>query len=146
MGLSQVKAWHERTRPEPGDKDFQVQLGCHFEEIVEMLECLEGDNGMSRLMISSVAYELGKLSRALKIGTVRVSIQDRARMLDSICDQIVTGVGVGHCAKMNVVEGLRRVDASNWSKFDANGQPIRDANGKIVKGPNYKEPNLGDLV
>ena len=39
-----------------------------------------------------------------------------------------------------------RVHASNMSKLGADGQPIRREDGKILKGPNYFEPSLIDLV
>ena len=41
---------------------------------------------------------------------------------------------------------LRRVHYSNMSKVGPDGKPIRRADGKILKGPNYQPPNLFDLV
>jgi hypothetical protein len=32
------------------------------------------------------------------------------------------------------------------SKLGADGKPILREDGKVQKGPNYKEPNLKDLV
>jgi hypothetical protein len=72
-------------------------------------------------------------------------IADRRELLDSLADQIVTAVGVGHCANMNVPEAVLRVNKSNWSKYDQDGQPIFKPNGKIDKGPNYVEPDLSGL-
>jgi len=43
-------------------------------------------------------------------------------------------------------EALNRVHQSNMSKLDEDGQPIRREDGKVLKGPNYKEPTLTDLV
>jgi len=40
MSVDSIEMWHKRARPNPTDKDFNVQLGCHFEEIVEMLDAL----------------------------------------------------------------------------------------------------------
>lgn len=37
MSIESIELWHKRARPEPTDKDFNVQLGCHLEEVVEML-------------------------------------------------------------------------------------------------------------
>lgn len=45
-----------------------------------------------------------------------------------------------------VSEAFRRVHESNMSKLDANGKPIRREDGKIMKGPNYKAPDLTDLI
>ena len=43
-------------------------------------------------------------------------------------------------------EALNRVHLSNMSKLDEDGKPIYREDGKVLKGPNYKPPNLSDLV
>lgn len=30
--LKKIKNWHELARKEPNQNDFNVQLGCHFDE------------------------------------------------------------------------------------------------------------------
>ena len=42
-------------------------------------------------------------------------------------------------------EALDRVHQSNLSKLDEEGNPIYRDDGKVLKGPNYKPPNLEDL-
>ena len=42
-------------------------------------------------------------------------------------------------------EALDRVHKSNLSKLDEEGNPIYREDGKVLKGPNYKPPNLEDL-
>ena len=42
-------------------------------------------------------------------------------------------------------EALNRVHISNLSKLGEDNKPIRREEGKILKGPNYKPPNLEDL-
>ena len=41
---------------------------------------------------------------------------------------------------------MQRVHESNMSKLDTNGRPIYRPDGKVMKGPNYKEPYLLDLI
>ena len=43
-------------------------------------------------------------------------------------------------------EALDRVHKSNMSKLGLDGKPIRRADGKVLKGPNYKPPILNDLI
>ena len=43
-------------------------------------------------------------------------------------------------------EALDRVHKSNMSKLGLDGTPIRRADGKVLKGPNYKPPILNDLI
>ena len=42
-------------------------------------------------------------------------------------------------------EALNRVHISNMSKLDEDGNPIYREDGKVLKGPNYKPPDLSDL-
>ena len=43
-------------------------------------------------------------------------------------------------------EALNRIHESNMSKLGEDGKPIYRDDGKVLKGPNYKPPNLSDLV
>lgn len=142
MTTEAIELWHKRARPEPTDADFNVQLGCHFEEIEEMMTTIVTDDEGVWHEVRSQIYALSKL---LKLGELKVRVDDRKEFLDSIADQVVTGIGAAHCVGMKGAAACERVNASNWSKFDHNGQPIRDANGKIAKGPNYKKPELDGL-
>ena len=48
--------------------------------------------------------------------------------------------------KWDLDEAMYRVHESNMSKLDEDGKPIYREDGKVLKGPNYKPPNLEDLV
>ena len=43
-------------------------------------------------------------------------------------------------------EALNRVHISNMSKLGEDGKPIYREDGKVLKGPNYKPPDLSDLI
>ena len=43
-------------------------------------------------------------------------------------------------------EALDRVHQSNMSKLGEDGKPIYREDGKVLKGPNYKSPDLNDLI
>ena len=70
---------------------------------------------------------------------------DRTGLLDSLADQIVTAIGVGHMFGMDVLGALAEVDRSNWSKF-VDGKPQFDANGKIAKPATYSPPDLARFI
>ena len=146
-----IEMWHKRARPNPTADDFDVQLGCHIEEFLEMLDVLKLTVQHPRDWenfdeeFSEMFDTLFCISSQLKRGTMRAEITNRKEFLDAIADQVVTGVGAAHCAGMQATEAVRRVNASNFSKFDKDGQPIRDKDGKIAKGPDYKKPDLEGL-
>jgi predicted HAD superfamily Cof-like phosphohydrolase len=142
MSTEAIELWHKRARPEPTAADFNVQLGCHFEEIEEMMRSVDTSDDE---LWHDVRLQVLTLAKLLKINELKATINDRNEFLDSIADQVVTGIGSAYCAGMKGAVACDRVNASNWSKFDHNGQPIRDANGKITKGPNYQPPVLDGL-
>jgi hypothetical protein len=78
----------------------------------------------------------------LKKGVKTVSSVNREALLDSLADQIVTAVGVGVCAKMDMNAAVTEVNESNWSKFNYKGYPEFDEHGKIKKGERYRKPAL----
>ena len=57
-----------------------------------------------------------------------------------VCYQFAAAYGLDLDAAMD------RVFESNMSKLDDNGNPIYRDDGKVLKGPNYKKPDLYDLV
>lgn len=141
--LTTINIWHRRARPEPTEANFNVQLGCHLEEIAEMLDTLAANPTAERSFIDLKIYVKG-FAEGLKRGEVTMGITDRKEFLDSMADQVVTAVGVGHCANMDVPAACERVDNSNWSKF-VDGQPQFNEHGKITKGPYYAPPDLEGL-
>ena len=140
MCLDLIAMWHDRARPNPDSKALGVSLGVHAEEFVEMLESLEPTEA-----ILNARQAVGALAELWKEGIHYPMIADRNGMLDSLADQIVTAMGVGHCANMRTTEACRRVNHSNWSKFDRDGKPIFKPNGKVDKGPDYARPDLSGL-
>ena len=146
MSIQSIQLWHSLARPNPDQRGFDVQLGCHFEEIAEMLETLEFQNTESvDLTLAGKdmhAYHAVKfLADRLKSGLMTANIKDRKGFADSVGDQVVTVVGSAYCAYMHPTLIVERVDFSNWSKF-VDGVPQFLPNGKIAKAPTYKEPDL----
>jgi predicted HAD superfamily Cof-like phosphohydrolase len=151
MSIESIALWHNRARPNPNDENFNVQLGCHMEEFVEMIESLrfthKNGNGVEIPGKNSALYQhVKEFADGLKSGRITAHIADTKGLLDAMADQIVTAVGVGHCANTDIVQAVNIVNTSNWSKFDSNGNPYFDQGGKILKGPNYKAPDLSDCI
>lgn len=141
MSVDIIEMWHQRARPNPIQADLNTQFGCHLEEIVEMLDVVSIDS--MNLAVARNALHI--LSEHLKSNALSVNIIDRGSFLDAVADQIVTGIGSAYCAHMKPSEAVYRVNRSNWSKYDVDGKPIFDENGKIKKGPNYARPDLTGL-
>jgi len=144
--IENIVRWFDRADPKPTAAKLNCQIGVHLEECAEFLQSLHGTDRMSQEALLDVHDAISSLADALKSGIASVVVSDRTACLDAICDQIVTATGVGTYANLNVELGLSRVVASNWSKFDRDGNPIFKSNGKIAKGPDYLPPDLRECV
>jgi predicted HAD superfamily Cof-like phosphohydrolase len=142
--LGQTVLWFERAVPAPTSKNLHTQLGCHFEEVAEMIDVLDSGNPRTNRLLLDAKLALEVLATHLKAydEVVHVPPHYRADLLDALCDQIVTATGVGHMMGFLIQEAVHVVNLSNWSKFDDNGQPIFDTNRKVQKGPNYFKADL----
>jgi hypothetical protein len=142
--IRSIQRWFEKTRSEKTARDFLAQVACHYEEVAECTEALGHPAGA-----------IHKLSENFRVtDPLYVDTDSRCKplpegwrkdLLDALCDQIVTAIGVAHCANLDIVGALQEVNESNWSKFE-NDEPIRDEHGKIIKGEHYKAPELGTFV
>lgn len=148
MQIHQIAEWFRKAVPHPTQKNFTTQLGVHIEEVAEMCEQLRGDTALDEAALNEFVQCMKKFSVDLKAGAVDVVLPEKNRIefLDGICDQVVTGVGLAVYQNLDVESGLQEVADSNDSKFGVDGNPIFDENMKIIKGPNYRKPNLAAFV
>lgn len=140
--LADTLKWFELAVPEPTLKSQMVQIGCHFEEVAEMM--VELGNRHESLEIDNLAdYYKNLFTDSEHIAPL--SLEKDIELLDSLCDQIVTALGVGYMFGFDMQKALAEVVRSNFSKFE-NGKPVFDDNGKIKKGANYTPPQLGEFI
>lgn len=131
--INEISHWFKEAVPAPTDDNRQVQLGVHFEEVAEMAAAVG---------FMSASDNVANLANLLKKKFFQDMNVDRIELLDSLCDQIVTAIGVAHMYGMDISGALNEVNRSNWSKFK-DGKPVFDANGKIAKNKDtYFKPSL----
>ena len=123
----------------PGTDRFPVQLGCHLEEVVEMLnEVYVADSDVNSAL-EEACIELTKAAEALKSGLQEVAVDRAEAFEDSLLDQLVTGTGLLKMRGADVAESVARVDVANFTKF-VDGKPVYKDGGKVGKGPNFWNP------
>lgn len=87
--------------------------------------------------IDSLITELKKFGKTNK--------ETRARMFKELADLQYVVSGMAVALGIPLEEVFERVHQSNMSKL-VNGKPLKRADGKFLKGPNYKKPVLDDLA
>lgn len=73
---------------------------------------------------------------------------DLVEVTDALADQlyILLGTMVAH-GMTNIIEQVfDEVHRSNMSKLGEDGKPIYREDGKVLKGPNFSKPNIGQFL
>lgn len=140
--IQSIHSWFAKAHGDARLKKRTVQVGVHFEEVREMLEALHSKDPTAEHLMQKAGAALNELACFLKQNSSTVVLYaDSTLLLDALCDQIVTAVGVGYDFGYSTPKALVEVNRSNYSKF-VRGEPVFDENGKIRKGPDYTPPNL----
>ena len=93
---------------------------------------------------TSLRYEL--IKEELEELKVAISNKDIKEVADALTDILYVTYGAGHAFGINLDKCFEEVQNSNMSKLGKDGKPIYNDKGKVMKGPNYFEPNLNKFV
>lgn len=141
--IHSIKEWFKAAKPKPTVKDAWVQIGCHYEEVAEMADALWDKEVLESAENAADNYK--DAADCFICFLEDLSESQRIQLLDAICDQIVTAVGVAYMMGMDIEGALAEVNRSNWSKFEG-GVPVFNEQGKIAKGAQYTPPELSDYI
>jgi len=120
--LNQVREWHER-----------------FHAPVLHEPALPA--GRRELRLSLLEEEIKELREAVEAG-------DMVEVLDALCDiqYVLDGAFLEFGLHPVKDAAFAEVQASNMSKLGEDGRPILREDGKILKGPNFRPPNLAQFI
>lgn len=73
---------------------------------------------------------------------------DIVEIADALGDQlyILCGTILRHGLQHKIAEVFEEIQRSNMSKLGADGKPIYREDGKVLKGPNYFKPKIGEIL
>ena len=74
--------------------------------------------------------------------------KDLVEIADALGDKlyILCGTILAHGLQDKIVEVFNEIQRSNMSKLDVNGKPVFREDGKILKGPNYFQPKIKEIL
>ncbi len=70
---------------------------------------------------------------------------DQEKLTKELCDLLWVTYQAAAFFGLPIEKAFQRVYDSNMSKLGDEGKPVLREDGKILKGPNYKPADLGDL-
>ena len=94
--------------------------------------------------LNELKIEIETLCQELQT-TGNTKVETRARMLKELSDLQYVLSGMAVSFNLPLEEAFLRVHQSNMSKL-VDGKPLKRADGKFLKGPNYQPPHLEDLA
>ena len=91
------------------------------------------------LRFDLIKEELNELEVAMKTKNLK-------EIADALTDILYVTYGAGYAYGINLDKCFKEVQRANMSKLGKDGKPIYNEKGKVLKGPNYLEPNLKQFV
>jgi predicted HAD superfamily Cof-like phosphohydrolase len=72
--------------------------------------------------------------------------RDIVEVADALADLLVVTYGTALEFGIPIDEVFEEVHDSNMSKLDENGKPIYREDGKVLKGPNWRPPDIRHIL
>ena len=142
--ITDIANWFKAAKPKPTDKDRCVQIGCHYEEVAEMMIACQGYSHYGSNVMNNCAEAYKETTEAFGLDEAHQP-KYHIELLDSLCDQIVTATGVAYMMGFDIEGALKEVIRSNNSKM-VDGKFEFDDNGKIMKPESYSKPDLTPFI
>lgn len=71
---------------------------------------------------------------------------DVRHIAHELADVVYVAYGTAHAYGIDLDVALREVHRANMSKLGEDGRPIQRSDGKVVKGPSYRPPDMTNAV
>lgn len=104
-----------------------------------------------RLRMALIEEEMKELKDEVKIAIEEsenkgsVSFVTKTQILKELCDLQYVVSGFAVTFGLPIEPAFNRIHASNMSKLE-DGKPVKNEQGKVLKGKNYEAPSLTDLI
>jgi predicted HAD superfamily Cof-like phosphohydrolase len=104
---------------------------------------------------SRPTFEVGAAQIALRQALIEEEVEELAAaaragdligIADALADIVYVAYGTAHVYGIDLDAVLDEVHASNMTKLGADGLPIRRADGKVLKGPDYRPPDIAAVL
>ena len=117
-------------------------MSTNFEKVAEFMnafgQTVETEptwTSVSQLRYDLIDEELKELGQAIEERNI-------VEVADALTDLLYVVYGAGHSFGLDLDKCFEEVHNSNMTKLGPEGKPIYREDGKVMKGPGYRAPNL----
>jgi predicted HAD superfamily Cof-like phosphohydrolase len=129
-------------------QQYKLKIMSNFEDVKIFMETFGQmvktkpsfpDDKTMQLRLALIQEELDELRVAMETKNLK-------EVADALTDILYVTYGAGYAYGINLDKCFKEVQRANMSKLGNDGKPIYNENGKVMKGPNYSEPNLKKFI
>jgi predicted HAD superfamily Cof-like phosphohydrolase len=120
----------------------QIIMNTNFEKVAEFMTAFGQDveteptwTSVSQLRYDLIDEELKELGQAIEERNI-------VEVADALTDLLYVVYGAGHSFGLDLDKCFEEVHNSNMTKLGPEGKPIYREDGKVMKGPGYRAPDL----
>lgn len=120
----------------------------NFKKVIEFHELFDSpaksnphfpNDNLIGLRLRLIDEEVDELKEAIEQ-------RDIVEVADALTDILYVVYGMGITFGIDLDECFNEVHGSNMSKLGEDGKPVKREDGKILKGPNFRKPDLKKII
>lgn len=135
--------------------DLLVRKMTNQEMVEQFHEAFEVDIEERKIISADLIGEefdevMEELQRQEYVGTLLTAFPlenvDVEALAKELSDLLYVAYGSAEAYGIDLDKAFELVHESNMSKLGDDGRPVRREDGKVLKGPNYKAPDMTDAI
>lgn len=127
---------------------MRTRVGSNFELVGDFMESFGQDVNDEPTLRDSQTQQLryDLIDEELEELKMAFDNDDVVEVADALTDLLYVVYGAGHAFGIDLDDCFLEVHESNMSKLGEDGRPIYRDDGKVLKGPDFFQPNLKEIL
>lgn len=128
--------------------EMRTRVGSNFELVGDFMESFGQDVNDEPTLRDSQTQQLryDLIDEELEELKMAFDNDDVVEVADALTDLLYVVYGAGHAFGIDLDDCFLEVHESNMSKLGEDGRPIYRDDGKVLKGPDFFQPNLKEIL
>lgn len=130
----------------PDVKRAKLRINLILEEVSELISAVAGESKSNQYLMAASQRVKSSIDLVKVAPDYEFSEGNIEHIAKELTDTSYVAQGMGLEYGINVDKTMVEIHSSNMSKAGEDGKPIYDENNKVLKGPNYREPDMKNAL